>query len=72
MASPAGSEQTPSSESPGLYYLGAFVVAALVIGLAFFIRDAPTKWIVVITGVVMAIAVLLAYAKEMAGERRRS
>jgi cell division protein FtsW (lipid II flippase) len=58
-------------ESPVPHYLGALVVSALVIGLAFFVKDAPTKWIVVIVGVIMLITSLGAFAQAMARERKR-
>jgi cell division protein FtsW (lipid II flippase) len=76
MVSPAGPgsvpEQASPSGSPVPHYLGALLVAALVIGLAFFVKDAPTKWICVIVGIVMAISILIAFAQEMARERKRS
>ena len=59
-------------ENPVPHYFGGLVVGALVIGLAFFIKDAPTKWIVVVVGIVMFVAVLMAFGKEMAGRGKRS
>ena len=66
---PAG-EPSPSAESPALHYLGALVVSGLVIGLAFFVKDAPTKWIVVIVGCIMFLSVLVAFAMASGAERR--
>jgi hypothetical protein len=71
----ANGQQAPtpgeSSENQVPHYLGALLVSALVIGLAFFVKDAPTKWIVVIVGIVMFVSVLLAFGKEMAGRGTR-
>ena len=76
MADPAGAPGAATTqtrpENPVPHYLGALVTGALVIGLAFFIKDAPTKWIVVATGIFMFVAVLFAFAKEMAGQRKSS
>ncbi len=74
MTSPVESPQTPAPKtqgSPVPAYIGAFVVAALVIGLAFIIKDNSTKWIVVVVGVLMFLAVLVSFGIEMAGQRRQ-
>ena len=76
MTSPVGAGnahgQGSDTESPVPHYLGALVVSALVIGLAFFIKDAPTKWIVVIVGIVMFVSSLGAFAQAMGRERKRT
>ena len=59
-------------ENPLPHYLGALVTGALVVGLAFFIKDAPTKWIVVATGIVMIVTTLGALGKAMAGQGKRT
>jgi cell division protein FtsW (lipid II flippase) len=71
MAEHTGGGHDHWTDSVVVNYAGAMVVAALVIGLAFFIKDAPTKWIVVIVGIVIALSVVIAYGKEMAGVRKR-
>jgi ABC-type Fe3+-siderophore transport system permease subunit len=76
MASPVrpGSVHEPATDhsSPVPHYLGALVTSALVIGLAFFIKDAPTKWIVVIVGIIMFITSVGTFAQAMAKERKRT
>jgi len=68
---PAPAPQS-APENPLPHYLGALLTGALVVGLAFFIKDAPTRWIVVATGIAIIVTVLGALGKEMAGQRKRS
>jgi hypothetical protein len=57
--------QTPSSPSeqsrpapPSRHYLGALVITLIVTGLAFFIKDPSTKWLVLAVAIVMDLSVI--------------
>ncbi len=56
------SDQSRSS-SPGLHYLGALVITAIVTGLAFLIADPVAKWIVVATAALMDVTIILVALK---------